>query len=106
LIDVARARADTPGCEHVLHLNNAGASLMPNPVLDAVAGHLRLEAEIGGYEAAERREEDWEHSYSAIAQLINAAPDEIAIGALLQHRGGDRPHGRRAARTSHPRARA
>ena len=34
----------TPGCEHVLHLNHAGASLLPQPVLDAVVGHLELEA--------------------------------------------------------------
>ena len=40
--DIARARADTPGCAHVVHLNNAGAALAPDPVLDAVIGHLRL----------------------------------------------------------------
>ena len=40
-IDVERARAQTPGCAEVTHLNNAGASLMPTPVLEAVIDHLR-----------------------------------------------------------------
>ena len=39
--DLSRARRDTPGCEEVLHFNNAGASLMPQPVLDATVSHLR-----------------------------------------------------------------
>jgi hypothetical protein len=49
--DAERARRDTPGTRHVVHLNHAGASLMPRPVLDAVQAHLNLEAEIGGMEA-------------------------------------------------------
>src|SRR5207245_11350701 len=49
-----RWRADTPGpAGGRIHLNNAGASLMPRPVLETVTSHLQLEAEIGGYEAAE-----------------------------------------------------
>ena len=78
-IDVARARADTPGAEHVAHLNNAGAALPPAPVLDAVVEHLRREAEIGGYEAAAEREDRVEHTYDAVAALIGAQRDEIAI---------------------------
>src|SRR2546423_12501762 len=46
-------RRDTPGCRGRIHLNNAGAALMPQPVIDALTRHLEREAEIGGYEAAE-----------------------------------------------------
>lgn len=77
--DILRARRDTPGCEQVLHFNNAGAALMPVPVVDAVTGHLRLEAEIGGYEAAEAAHEAVEHVYDAFSQLLHCQPDEIAI---------------------------
>jgi selenocysteine lyase/cysteine desulfurase len=78
-IDVARLRADTPGTARVLHLNNAGAALPPAPVLDAVIGHLRREAEIGGYEAADEAAERVRAVYVSIARLIGAAPDEVAL---------------------------
>jgi cysteine desulfurase/selenocysteine lyase len=77
--DLARARRDTPACENLIHFNNAGASLMPQPVLDAVVNHLKLEAAIGGYEAKERELEVVEHVYDAAATLINCAPKEIAV---------------------------
>jgi cysteine desulfurase / selenocysteine lyase len=77
--DILRARRDTPGCEHVLHFNNAGAALMPGPVVDVLTGHLWLEAEIGGYEAAEAAHDKIEHVYDAIGQLLHCQPDEIAI---------------------------
>ena len=51
--ELLRWRADTPGCNQVVHLNNAGAALVPQPVRDAVRAHLDLEDRIGGYEAAE-----------------------------------------------------
>jgi len=77
--DVDRARRETPGCENVMHFNNAGASLMPQPVVDAVVNHLRLEASIGGYEAKNRELEAVEHVYDAAARLINCTPLEIAF---------------------------
>ena len=78
-IDVVRARRETPGCAHVLHFNNAGAALMPEPVLSAVSRHLQLESEIGGYEAADRAEQALGRAYDAAAGLIGADPGEIAL---------------------------
>ncbi len=78
-VDWARAREETPGCRHVLHFNNAGAALQPEPVAAAVRGYLELETAIGGYEAAEARNVDLERVYDAAAALIGAGRDEIAI---------------------------
>lgn len=78
-IDVARARAETPGCAHVVHLNNAGAALMPQPVLDAVTAHLQAEALTGGYEAANAAHDAVEHVYDAVAGLLGCHRDEVAI---------------------------
>jgi cysteine desulfurase/selenocysteine lyase len=78
-IDLARARRETPGCEHVLHFNNAGAALTPAPVLDAVIGHLQLEARIGGYEAADQANAAVEHTYDAVAALLGCSREEVAI---------------------------
>jgi selenocysteine lyase/cysteine desulfurase len=77
-IDVNRARADTPGCANVVHFNNAGAALPPRQVIDAVAGHLDLEARIGGYEAYQHAIDALEHFYDAVGLLIGGHRDEIA----------------------------
>lgn len=77
-LDVAAARADTPGVESVIHLNSAGASLSPRPVVDTVVEHVRREAEIGGYEAASEANDRLEAVYDALAALIGAQRHEIA----------------------------
>lgn len=77
--DVQRARRDTPAVANVLHLNNAGAALMPTPVIDAQLGHLRRESEIGGYEAAAEATDRVSRIYDAIARLINCRPEEVAL---------------------------
>lgn len=78
--DVAALRRDTPGCENVLHFNNAGAGLMPRPVLDALIRHLELEADIGGYEACDAQIDEYRDTYAALAEFLGAdGPDEIAL---------------------------
>ncbi|AGY56476.1 aminotransferase class V-fold PLP-dependent enzyme [Gloeobacter kilaueensis] len=78
-IDVERARRETPGCANVLHFNNAGAALLPEPVLWAVSAHQQREAAIGGYEAADESREAIEHTYGAVAGLIGCSSEEVAI---------------------------
>ena len=75
----ARPARETPGCEGVVHLNNAGASLMPDVVLQTVIEHLELEARIGGYEAAAREEDRVEAVYDSVARLLGCSRDEVAI---------------------------
>lgn len=79
LIDVTRARRDTPGVAHVVHFNNAGAALMPQPVLVATQQYLHHEALYGGYETADAYAVPLAGAYTSAARLINAQPDEIAF---------------------------
>jgi selenocysteine lyase/cysteine desulfurase len=76
---LSRWRADTPGCERLVHLNNAGAALTPTPVRRAIAEHLALESEIGGYEAADARVEALGGAYAALGRLLGAAPRNLAM---------------------------
>lgn len=79
MIDIEKLRAETPGCQQVLHFNNAGAALSPTPVIDAIKHHLDLEAMIGGYEAAHAESNKIESFYDRVAQLINCDREEIAF---------------------------
>ena len=78
-MNVAELRADTPGLEHRVHLNSAGASLMPTPVIAAIQGHIDLEARIGGYEAADAAEAGIAEAYGDVAELLGTHPDRIAF---------------------------
>jgi selenocysteine lyase/cysteine desulfurase len=74
-----RWRRDTPGCRERIHLNNAGAALMPQPVLDAVIGHLEREAAIGGYEASDEAEARLDETYGLLGRIVGAGAKNIAI---------------------------
>ena len=78
-IDVDTLRAATPGCAHRVHLNNAGAALMSQRTLDPMTEHLRLEAEIGGYEAADAARDGIQDTYPAIAELVGGRAGEVAL---------------------------
>lgn len=72
-------RRDTPGCEGRIHLNNAGASLMPRPVLEAMHRHLDLEAEVGGYEAEDDVAGQVRETYDLLGRLLGAPADCVAL---------------------------
>jgi selenocysteine lyase/cysteine desulfurase len=78
-VSLADLRADTPGCAHRVHFNNAGAALMPGPVIDAVQAHIELEAEIGGYEADARVRDASDDAHAAVAAVVGAEPDRVAF---------------------------
>ncbi len=77
-LDIARLRADTPACEKLIYFNNAGSSLMPQPVYQTVLDHLALEQAIGGYAAEGQAEPLLEDFYDAFAALLNCDRSEIA----------------------------
>lgn len=79
MIDVQRLRDETPGTEHVTHLNNAGAALMPEPVIDAVRDWVDSEARFGGYETAAALRDRIDDTYAAIGTLIGADASEISL---------------------------
>lgn len=78
-MNIEQLRADTPAVAQLIHFNNAGAALMPAPVIETMTRHIQLEASLGGYEAAGQQSAEVENVYAAIGRLLNARPDEIAI---------------------------
>lgn len=78
-MNIEQLRADTPAVAQLIHFNNAGAALMPTPVIEVMTRHIQLEASLGGYEAAGKQSAELENVYGAIGRLINAQPDEVAV---------------------------
>jgi selenocysteine lyase/cysteine desulfurase len=73
-------RSDTPAASAGrIHLNNAGAALMPLPVMQVVTDHLALESRLGGYEAADHARSDIAAVYEDVALLTGALPRNIAL---------------------------
>ena len=81
MINIAQLRADTPGCESRVHFNNAGAALMPTPVIEIQKSYLDLEARLGGYEAADASAAEIDGFYTAMAELLKCKPHNIAFAS-------------------------
>jgi selenocysteine lyase/cysteine desulfurase len=79
--EIEKIRKDTPATKNLIHFNNAGASLMPNPVLQEIKAYLDEESQIGGYETAKKRERDIVRFYMNLGNLIGARRKNIAFCA-------------------------
>lgn len=79
--EIQRFRDETPGVAHRNHLNNAGAALMPQPVIDAMQAMFQLEIKIGGYEATAAMHDEIEAYYKVLAQFVNAEAHNMAYNA-------------------------
>jgi pyridoxal 5-phosphate dependent beta-lyase len=76
----------------LVHLDSAAVGRSSTAILEAVAGHARLEAEIGGYVAEEHAESQLTGLRRDVAGLLGTDPDGVAftesalsaLGALLR----------------------
>lgn len=78
-MNIDKIRSETPDASSMHFLHNAGSSLTPKPIVDAMIDYLRLEQRLGGYGAAIREAHRLDAVYDSVAKLINASPDEIAL---------------------------
>jgi selenocysteine lyase/cysteine desulfurase len=79
--EIMAFRNDTEGCKNVIHLNNAGSGLMPNIVTQVQLDHIKLESEIGGYEASALMASEVQNFYIQCAKLFNCKSTNIAFTA-------------------------
>jgi cysteine desulfurase / selenocysteine lyase len=48
-MNIERLRSETAGCEERIHLNNAGAALVPEPVARRIRDHFIMQSRSDGY---------------------------------------------------------
>ncbi len=79
MFNIHQIRQETPASQHLIHFNNAGASLNPQPVIQKIKDYLDEEAQVGGYELARIRANDIHTFYTETARLLNAEVRNIAF---------------------------
>lgn len=77
--EIQQLREATKGTATQIHFNNAGSSLPPDVVVDAIISYLTEEAACGGYETEAKYRGQLDHTNALVARLINAHADEIAL---------------------------
>lgn len=80
-MNVNQIRSDTTGCKSIIHLNNAGASLMPRPVVKAIHDYITKEETKGAYEAADEEANELSKFYGYAGELLNCKHTNIAFTA-------------------------
>ena len=80
-LDIARLRAETPGCAALAHFNHSGASLPSEATLQAIIDHLRRESLQGGMEAAAAVADKVSEVRADAEALIGARPGEVAFAS-------------------------
>ncbi len=78
-MEINQIRNDTAGCSSVIHLNNAGAALMPKTVVNAIRNYLTKEESMGGYETAAEERDELSRFYDYAAQLLNCKNRNVAF---------------------------
>ncbi len=81
MIPITELRKDTPGCDERTHFNNAGAALMPRPVIEIQKSYLDKEAKMGGYEAADASVDEIAGFYSAMGELLGCGAHNVAFAS-------------------------
>lgn len=79
MIRDAAVRAETPASADQVFLDSAGSSLPPLRVVRAMEAHLRREAEVGGYRAAEERASELRGVRSSLGRLLGCRADDVAL---------------------------
>ncbi|MEZ4824829.1 MAG: aminotransferase class V-fold PLP-dependent enzyme [Bacteroidia bacterium] len=80
-MNIPYLRNDTPGTASRIHLNNAGASLMPRPVIEKIKEVIDQESLEGGYEVMLARQKEIHLAYESVGQLLHSAAANIAFTA-------------------------
>ncbi len=75
----------TPAARPPAHFNHAGTSLPAPGVIDRVAAHLHLEAEIGGYEAGEQVADELAAGREAVGAVLGVPGDDVVLVESATH---------------------
>jgi cysteine desulfurase / selenocysteine lyase len=78
-MNLTQLRHDTPATADLIHLNNAGAALMPTVVTEAVDQYLAYEARHGGYEAQAAYDSQLADFQTDVARLLGGQPRNWAF---------------------------
>lgn len=79
LMNLQQIRQDTPAVSNLIHLNNAGAALSPQIVVDTITDFIKEEALMGGYEIMSAVQDQVALFYKGVAQLLHCHEHNIAF---------------------------